>query len=171
MSYPNCEGPVRSKPSLHIAVPASGGSISAQFTREYRLRTGGRFQPGDALINISPPSEDGFYAEGTQVQVTANPAAGEDFAGWIGEVSGSEPAQSVLMDAAKWLEPVFTHREPLEPGETKTVALLASGRFRLHNAGDSQNVLVPPDAAELTFRFRTSSNENVDLFVRRGANV
>ena len=159
--------------SHEVAVPATGGRARLKLTREYRLRTSGRSQTdeSDVAIDISPPSEDGFDAEGPRVQVTANPAPGWHFAGWTGEVSGSEPRQAVVMDAAKSLAAVFARSEPLRPGATKDVTLRTSGRFQLHGGRDGWNVLVPPDAAELTLRFRSSSAAEVDLDVRRGSEV
>ena len=151
-----------------IAVPVTGGRASLEVTREYRLRTRANLQ--DA-INISPHSADGFYADGTQVQVTPVPAPGWHFAGWTGEVSGSEPQQAIVMDAAKSLEAVFTESMPLQPGESTDVTLPTSTQFRLYAGADGLNVLVPPDAAELTVRFRSSSAEEVDLYVQRGSEV
>ena len=150
-----------------IAVPASGGGVSLEVTRDYRLRE--RVSGGNGnTVSVSPPSEDGFYAEGTRVQVTANPGPGSRFAGWIGEVPGSEPSQAFVMDAAKWLEAVFTRSEPVRAGETKGVTLQPVDRFVLHN---SYHVLVPPDATALTVRFQSSSAEELDLYVHRGWSV
>ncbi len=152
-----------------IAVPASGGRVRLEVTRDYRLSILLRNQLLGDAIDISPPSEDGFYAEGTRVQVTANPGPGSRFAGWIGEIWGSEPGQAFVMDAAKLLKAFFTQQsEPVRVGETKGVTLQPLDRFVLH---DSYYVLVPPDATALTVRFRSSSAEEVDLYVRRGRNV
>ncbi|MCY4594024.1 MAG: hypothetical protein OXC19_04415, partial [Bryobacterales bacterium] len=151
-----------------IMVPASDGRVSLDLTREYRLRVLSYAQSDDTAIDISPPSEDGFYAEGTQVQVMANPGPGRNFAGWAGEVSGSERAQMVVMDAAKWMKAFFTSSEPLQPGERKSVRLRASSRFQLYASSSGYSILVPSDAAELTVRFESSSGSAVDLYVRRG---
>ena len=105
------------------------------------------------------------------MQVAANPAPRWHFAGWTGEVSGSEPRQAVVMDAAKSLAAVFARSEPLRPGATKDVTLRTSGRFQLHGGRDGYDVLVPPDATELTVRFRSSSAAESDLYVRRGSEV
>ena len=105
------------------------------------------------------------------MQVTANPAPGSHFAGWTGEVSGSEPRQAVVMDAAKSLAAVFARSEPLRPGATKDVTPRTSRRFQLYGGRDGYDVLVPPDATELTVRFRSSSAAEADLYVRRGSEV
>ena len=154
-----------------IEVPASGGNVSLEFAREYRLRVASRNHPDDADIDISPPSEDGFYADGTQVQVAAMPGSGWHFAGWIGEVSDSEPVQTIVMDAAKTLEAVFAESEPIRSGETKNVTLPASERFHLYSGSEGYNLLVPHDAAEVTVRFQSSSAAEVDLYVQQGGSV
>ena len=154
-----------------IEVPASGGKVNLEFTREYRLRVASRNHPDDAEIDISPTSEDGFYAEGTRVQVTARPSSGWHFAGWTGEVSDSGPVQTIVMDAAKTLEAFFTESEPIRLGATKNVTLPASERFHLYSGSEGFNVLVPPDAAEVTVRFQSSSAAEVDLYVHRGGSV
>ena len=155
-----------------VEVPAAGGSVSVDFTPEFFLRTGVRNRRDmETAISVSPPSDDGFYAAGTQVQVTAVPPPEEHFAGWTGEVSGRDPVQAVVMNAAKSLEAVFTKSEPLRPGEEKELVLSASSRFRLYRSSTGWNVLVPADASELTVRFQSSTAAEVDLYVRRGREV
>ena len=151
-----------------IRVPASGGRVRLEITREYRLRVRSRNQRGDNAVKILPTSEDGFYTEGTVVQVTANPSDGRRFAGWIGEISGSERSQTVVMDSAKWLEAVFTRSEPLSPGESASVTLRSSSRYQLYSGSRGYSVLVPRDASGLTVRFQSLSAGEVDLYVDRG---
>ena len=151
-----------------IRVPASGGRVRLEITRDYRLRVLSRNQRNDNAVEISPPSDNGFYSEGTAIQVTANPSQGRRFAGWVGEVSGSEPNQTVVMDSAKLLEAVFTRSEPLKPGESKSVTLQASDQFQLYGDSRGYSVLVPRDSSELTIRFQASSAGGVDLYVHQG---
>ena len=114
-----------------------------------------------------------FYAGGTQVQVTAVPAPGWHFAGWTGEVPGSDLQQAIVMDAAKSLEAVFTESMPLQTGRTDGLDppnLQSVPGFTV--ARTDINVLVPPDAAETG---RSDSNrpsaEEVDLYVQLGREV
>ena len=151
-----------------IRVPTSGGRVRLGFTREYRLRARSRYQSAETAVEISPPSEDGFYTEGTVVQVTANPNQGRKFAGWIGEISGSEPSQTVVVDSAKSLEAVFTSGEPLQAGETKSVTLRSSSQFQFYSGSRGYSVLVPRDASEMTVRFQSASPSEVDLYVHQG---
>ena len=154
--------------SHDIVIPATGGSVRLNVTREYRLKIGtadsadiGRIP--QSTVNISPPSEDGFYAAGTLVSVTAVPEGRERFAGWTGEVSGYEATQTVVMDAEKSLEAVFTRSELLSPNEERELVLAANRRFRLLDF----SVVAPRDAAEMTVRFRSRSAAEVDLYMNR----
>ena len=151
-----------------IRVPASGGRVRLEIAREYRLRVLSRNQRDDNAVEILPPSEDGFYAEGTVVQVRANPSSSWRFAGWIGEISGSEPSQTVAMDSAKWLKAIFTRSEPLQPGESKSVTLRSSSQFQLYADSRGHSILVPRDASKIIVRFQSASSSEVDLYVRRG---
>ena len=156
--------------SRRVTIPATGGSLSLNLTREYRLRAHARGRD-ETAVSIAPPSEDGFYPAGTQVVVTAVPPRGERFAGWTGEVSGSETALTVVMDAAKSVEAVFTRSQPLRPSEEQDVVLDAARRFALYSHEQGWHALVPRDAAEMTVRFQTSSAAEVDLYVNRGQPV
>ena len=156
--------------SRRVTIPATGGSLSLNLTREYRLRAHARGRD-ETAVSIAPPSEDGFYSAGTQVVVTAVPPRGERFAGWTGEVSGSETALTVVMDAAKSVEAVFTRSQPLRPSEEQDVVLDAARRFALYSHEQGWHALVPRDAAEMTVRFQTSSAAEVDLYVNRGQPV
>ena len=155
-----------------VAVPPTGGGINAKFMPEYRLLTSVRNRWGEEdVISAAPPSEDGFYAADTPVQVTAAPSSDKHFAGWTGDVSGYDPVQLVVMESAKSIEAVFTYSQPLRPGEKKEMVLGASDRFEIYNSARGWNVLVPPGGSELTVRFQSSSTADVDLYVRRASEV
>ena len=130
-----------------IRVPVSGGQVRLEIAREYLLRVHSHNQSDDAAVEISPASEDGFYPEGTMVEVTAMASQERKFAGWIGEISGPEPSQTVDMDSAKRLEAVFTTSEPLQSGDTKSVTLRASSQFQLYSGSRGYSVLVPRDSS------------------------
>lgn len=65
-----------------------------------------------ASVTVDPqPGEDGTYASGTSVTVTFVPQEGVTFDGWTGDVADEDKAKAsvtVVMDAAKSLQPTFT---------------------------------------------------------------
>ena len=69
-------------------------------------------------VLTTPPAEDGFYAEGTEVRLLAVARPPTKFIGWNGDVSGRDPTTSVVMDDGKLAEAVFA---------TETAAELKSG--------------------------------------------
>lgn len=60
---------------------------------------------GTGAVQFDPPG--GSYAEGTQVIVTAVPAAGWYFKNWDGALSGSENPDTLIMDEEKAVMAVF----------------------------------------------------------------
>lgn len=153
------DGGSRSRP---VSVPAAGGSLTLSLAPEYRLRA----RVGDLdWIQVSPESEDGFYAAGTRVTVEAISTPNRRFAGWVGDVfKGEDPVATVVMDGPRTLEPVFTPGETLRLGEAKAVSLPASYRPELHRAENGYSVWVPADATELVVEFRSASLANVDMY-------
>ncbi len=51
------------------------------------------------------------YNEGTTVELTATPAAGWDFAGWTGDITGTANPVTVTMDANKTVTATFTQQQ------------------------------------------------------------
>ncbi|MCU1339680.1 MAG: hypothetical protein JWO19_5261 [Bryobacterales bacterium] len=51
---------------------------------------------------FNPPSADGFFADGTQVAVTATPTNGFQFKRWSGDLSGNNVTASVVMNAPRF---------------------------------------------------------------------
>ena len=150
-----------------IRIPTSGGRLRLEVTPEYRLRVLSRNQSEGTAVEISPQPEDGYYPAGTQVQVTATPSQGRSFVGWIGEVSGSESSQTVVMDSAKWMEAVFTRGRPLQTGETKSVTLRPSSQFQFYSGSRGYSVQVPRDASEMTVTFQSAASGEVDLYIHQ----
>jgi uncharacterized protein (TIGR03437 family) len=60
-------------------------------------------QPANHVAFLfNPASPDGFYANGTQVTVTAAPSDGFTFTNWSGDLSGTSLTASVLMNAPRF---------------------------------------------------------------------
>jgi uncharacterized repeat protein (TIGR02543 family) len=61
---------------------------------------------GDGMTN--PPAGTLSYAAGSQIEVTARPAAGATFTGWSGTATGTASPTTVTMDGNKTLTASFT---------------------------------------------------------------
>ncbi len=107
-------------------------------------------------VLTTPPAENGFYPEGTEVRLRAVATPRAKFIGWNGDVAGRDPTTSVVMDDGKLAEAVFAIETAaeLESG----VATLVSLQWR----GDDLDwagyyMRMPPDASGLEVRFDTES--------------
>ena len=161
-------------PRLHrVRVPPDGGSLSAKLTPEYALFLRAR-SPRAAMppIQVSPMSSRGYFEGDTQVVLTAIPQEGVHFAGWVGNVSGTELVKTVEMDSVKNVWAVFTPNEPLRSDESVEIVLPASDEFDLRSSTDGYHLLLPPDAVELTVSFESATpGAEVDLFMASGREV
>jgi hypothetical protein len=84
-------------PATHmITAPGTTTTYTANFNRLYYLSTSLTPQGGGDIF-ASPASTDGYYVEGTQVQLTAKPRFGYMFWGWSGHAGGTLNPQTVKM--------------------------------------------------------------------------
>jgi hypothetical protein len=75
-----------------IAVTGSPATYTANFQTQYQLTPTASPAAGGSLTPAP-----GFYNAGAVVSITATPAAGYQFAGWSGALSGSSDPQSIAM--------------------------------------------------------------------------
>jgi uncharacterized protein (TIGR03437 family) len=74
--------------------------LTANYTNSYQLNA--ISQPANGIsFQFSPASSDMFYANGTQVTVTANPNNGFKFSRWTGDLNGSYPSGTVTMSTPR----------------------------------------------------------------------
>jgi len=86
--------------SLLITISDQSQVFTATYYGFYKLSTGS--QPANqAIFTLNPPAAGGFYAEGSQVSVTAVPQNGFKFQQWSGDVSGSNITVSVTMNGPR----------------------------------------------------------------------
>jgi len=73
----------------------------ATYQAFYKLTTSS--QPANHVsFGLTPPSTDGFFADGTPVSVTAVPNNGFKFKRWSGDLSGTDLTASVVMSAPRF---------------------------------------------------------------------
>jgi len=92
-----------------INAPAAGGSATytATFSTQYLL-TATALPANGGSVSASPSSGDGYYAPGTTVQVTAQPATGYSFSGYSGAVNNGINPQAVTMSQPQTVSAAFT---------------------------------------------------------------
>lgn len=71
--------------------------LKANYVKQYWLETKS-VPEGGAVFTLKPASEDGFYQDGTVVQVTAEANEGYRFRRWEGDLSGTYYIGQVKMD-------------------------------------------------------------------------
>ena len=77
-------------------VNANYSTLTVTYTNSYQLSA--ISNPANAVnFQFSPSSSDLFFADGTQVTVTANPNNGFKFSRWTGDLNGSYPSGTVTM--------------------------------------------------------------------------
>ena len=81
---------------------------------------------GSGTVELNPPG--GTYPAGTEVTLTANPAAGYDFDHWSGDLTGSNNPATIIMDANKNVTAHFAPALPdLTIKEINTPATIYAG--------------------------------------------
>jgi len=86
--------------SLLITIGDQAQVFTASYQGFYKLTTGS--QPANqAIFTLDPPAVGGFYAEGSQVAVSAVPQNGFKFQQWSGDASGSNITASVVMNGTR----------------------------------------------------------------------
>jgi len=75
-------------------------TITITWTTQYEL-TIEIVPEGSGTVELSPPSEDGYYDDGEVVTLTANPEPAYAFAYWSGDLSGTDNPGTLIMDGPK----------------------------------------------------------------------
>jgi len=133
--------------SREIALPAAGGELRAVFSTEHSLFAVARPASGGRVF-VTPPSNDGYHAEGTAVTAAATPNAGWEFAGWAGGTLAAEPF-SATMDRPLAAEAWFSRTSQMLPGVAEDVALPSDG--------PGYRFAAPDSASEIAVKFSPSS--------------
>jgi len=86
--------------SFQVTIGDHAQVFVAQYQAFYKL-TVTSSPPGHVAFAYSPASVDGFYADGTQVAVTATPSDGYTFKHWAGDLSGTNLMAFLIMNAPR----------------------------------------------------------------------
>ena len=114
------------------------------------------YTPGEDFgeIEVSPESEDGFYASGSQVQLRAIPEEGRYFVGWEHDLAGTETTRTVIMDRDRHVGALFSYIKP------ELVRFGEPLHFEFGDPpfyGTQPFVRVPDGTSEVAVRFESSA--------------
>jgi len=107
-----------------VAAPASNITYTANFTTQYRLLANPSPIAGGAVS--TSPAGGPFFNAGSQVVLTATPAAGYSFAGWTGDVTSATNPLTVTLNSPLNLTARFTPGTSSAPATHFSVAAASS---------------------------------------------
>lgn len=82
---------------------------------------------GRGAVTVSPSSPDGYYAPGTVLTFAATPAAGFQFMGWTGDLSGTNRTQTLTVNSQTYVQASFAQPFTLVAGSVVNAASFLSG--------------------------------------------
>lgn len=98
-------------PSHTVTAGTGSATIKASYATDYGLAVPS-FNPSVATIGISPASQDFFYPAGTQVHITATPAAGLAFYEWTRDLAGQPNPATLTMNSQMAFGAIFAQNPP-----------------------------------------------------------
>lgn len=156
--------------SVPVGVTAGGVELKLHVGKEFNLTTR---TVGKGAIEIAPAAEDGYYADGTRLNLQASPADGWSFVTWNRDLDGSYPNHAFPMDRFRQVEAVFTQARRLWPGSSLSFDFDATNYTYFPYLDEHAfYVHVPPGATELAVSAEISTpSADLDLYVRRGVEL
>jgi uncharacterized protein (TIGR03437 family) len=88
--------------SFQVTIGDHAQVFVATYQAFYKLTASSQPANHMSFLFTPPPAADGFFADGTQVSVTATPSGGFTFKRWSGDLSGTNPTASVIMSAPRF---------------------------------------------------------------------
>ena len=151
-----------------ITVPDEASTFAADFTTQYLLTTT-VFPPNGGSIQAVPSSGDGFYDSDTPVELTAVPKLDFELGFWLGDVSGMENPQALIMNDQGWVSAVFLSDE-LMLGVGREFSLPSVSNPTFFSGPFGYRMVVPEGATRLVVSLATATaGANVDLYLQHGS--
>ena len=151
-----------------ITVSGEPTTITASFTRQFKLNTGS--VTGRGVVKIEPSSLE-YHDPSSSVRLTAQPAPGFKFVTWLGDLSGNENPKSLLMDSHKWVRAIFLDSQSFESDRLisrKPVEWLSGPGSRPSLGYNGYWISVPTGATQLAIHLVTATQgADVDLYANR----
>lgn len=99
----------------------SGATYDLQFDKQYRL-TAQAVPAEGGDVSVNPISSGGFYLPGAPVTVTTTPKRGFFFAGFSGDLTGTQTSRNIRIDAPKFVTAAFSRVAPVQVNLTSNKA-------------------------------------------------
>jgi hypothetical protein len=108
-----------------IVAPGASITLTAAFRRQYLLTRSSSPPVGGALLAF-PPSTDGYYTEGSALQIIASPVPGFSFSAFTGDLAGATNPQTLTMSAPRSVTGLFSllAGTPVKPSVPPTPRLV-----------------------------------------------
>ena len=147
------------------AAPVAGdwvaplNSANTSITATYQLMnslTTASNPPNAATWRLSPPSSNGFYDAQTKVEIRVVPNRGYRFSGWSGDLSGSDPSASLVMNAPHNVTallvraPLITNRGRTDSDSPAVAPMVAAGSAAAISGGSLANASQTGPASPLS---------------------
>jgi uncharacterized protein (TIGR03437 family) len=115
----------------------TAGTDAATYTARFRtkhLLDAFAYPSGAGTVSLNPSSDDGFFEQGSTVQITGVPASAYKFAGFTFDLTGSANSQSIVVGDYSSVAAMFAR-----PGTIQSYSIL-------HAATLQPTILVPGQA-------------------------
>ncbi len=116
-----------------VTAPAGPVTYMATYRASYLLST---FATGSGSLRVSPPSGNGFYDAGTEVEISASGSFGSELQYWSGDLSGGGASRNLVISGAKSVTGHF--------GPHLDFTVFNAGSFAVHPMADSPVAGVAP---------------------------
>ncbi len=131
--------------SITITKNMSINALFEELTYPLTVEVEGQGEVSEQIVNAKTD-----YTEGTTVQLTAEPAEGWEFAGWSGDLDGSENPATITMDEAKNITTSFEAMSNTYPltvnidGDGEVSEEIVSGKTTDYNEGTIVELTAEP---------------------------
>jgi len=152
-------------PTHDIVIPPEGAVIAADFQTQHLLTTAAS-PPDRGSVFVSPNAVDGYYNEGDQVTIAE--AANDDlqFLIWLGDLSGFESPQTLVMGEQRDVTAFLGISQALESGRPVSVKFPEVASPTLFTDARAYWIRVPEGATELEIVYdNNTAGVDIDRFV------
>ena len=139
--------------------------IVADFQTQHLLTTAAS-PPDRGSVFVSPNAVDGYYNEGDQVTIAEAANDDSQFLIWLGDLSGFESPQTLVMGEQRDVTAFLAISQALESGRPVSVKFPEVASPTLFTDARAYSIRVPEGATELEIVYdNNTAGVDIDLFV------